>query len=627
MSRIRTALFGLLAVLLCLGIFSGEQREAKAADYYRYDYEIESYDVNIEVTRQNVYKISETLHVNFNESRHGIFRNIPLVNQVERYDGSKSVTRAVIGNVDCGGDEFELSREGDDCQIKIGDEDREIIGGKDYHIYYEYNLGKDVLPDIDEFYYNIIGTGWTDTTISNVTFSIKMPEAIDEEKMGMSYGPYGSHETKGLQYSIDGNTLQAKLKPDITLQPSEALTVRMELPEGYFEVTETIPIWIWLALVVGLAGMLTAIFLWWKFGRDDPVVETVEFHAPDGLNSVDLAFAYKGHLQNTDVVSLIVYLAQKGYIKIQQGTEKKPNKNTFTLIKVRDYDGNNEVERTFMQGLFSKKSQVTKRDLENSFYKTIRLIVGMVDNKTNRQVLFTKESINKGWILLLFTVAVYALAGWKPALDYYIDFFEGSLAFLIPSAVFSVVFFVMFRPMKTILLNILIGIVGLGIGLTTYVFFLDDALGYVNPAYRYVYLFAVAASAVILFFNTYLSKRTEYGTQILGRIRGFKRFLETAEKDRLEAMVAEDPQYFYEILPYTYVLDISDKWMKKFESITMEPPQWYSSYNYTMFDYMMFHSFMHSTMTAAASSMTSTPGSDGGGFSGGGSGGGGGGSW
>ena len=59
------------------------------------------------------------------------------------------------------------------------------------------------------------------------------------------------------------------------------------------------------------------------------LVETVEFYPPDGLNSVELAFAYRGYASSKDVVSMIVDLAQKGYIEIHQG----PNKKDFTLIK------------------------------------------------------------------------------------------------------------------------------------------------------------------------------------------------------------------------------------------------------------------------------------------------------
>ena len=135
-------------------------------------------------------------------------------------------------------------------------------------------------------------------------------------------------------------------------------------------------------------------------------------------------------------------------------------------------------------------------------------------------------------------------------------------------------------------------------------------------------------------------KRTKYGNEIFGKIKGFKRFLKTAEKDRLEAMVNDNPTYFYDILPYTYVLGISNKWIKKFETITMQAPSWYDGYD--SFDVSSFGSFINSTMSSAQSAVSPSSSSDfsdsssggssggggsGGGSSGGGSGGGGGSSW
>ena len=96
-------------------------------------------------------------------------------------------------------------------------------------------------------------------------------------------------------------------------------------------------------------------------------------------------------------------------------------------------------------------------------------------------------------------------------------------------------------------------------------------------------------------------------------------------------MVEDDPKYFYNILPFTYVLGVSDKWIKKFENIALKAPDWYDSP--TAFDVIYFNSFVNSTVTKASSVMNSRPSSSsgggfsGGGFSGGGSGGGGGGSW
>ena len=42
-------------------------------------------------------------------------------------------------------------------------------------------------------------------------------------------------------------------------------------------------------------------------------------------------------------------------------------------------------------------------------------------------------------------------------------------------------------------------------------------------------------------------------------------------------MVEKEPEYFYNILPYTYALDVSDKWVEQFENIAVEPPSWYYS--------------------------------------------------
>ena len=124
----------------------------------------------------------------------------------------------------------------------------------------------------------------------------------------------------------------------------------------------------------------------------------------------------------------------------------------------------------------------------------------------------------------------------------------------------------------------------------------------------------------------FLPKRTTFGTRIYGKIKGFKNFLETAEKEKLEELVNQNPTYFYDILPYTYVLGISDKWMKKFETISITKPTWYDSTN--DFDIVTFNSFLTTTMTSVEHSADiSGSSSSGGGSSGGGSGGGGGGSW
>ncbi len=147
-----------------------------------------------------------------------------------------------------------------------------------------------------------------------------------------------------------------------------------------------------------------------------------------------------------------------------------------------------------------------------------------------------------------------------------------------------------------------------------------------NAIYLIMYIIGVISIAILLVFAQIMPKRTKYGNEMLGKLRGFKRFLETAEKEQLEALVNQNPEYFYNILPYTYALGVSDVWMSRFETIAMKSPDWYVGYS--AFDFNDFSHFMSDTMTSAQNVMSSSPSSSsGGGSSGGGSGGGGGGSW
>lgn len=161
--------------------------------------------------------------------------------------------------------------------------------------------------------------------------------------------------------------------------------------------------------------------------------------------------------------------------------------------------------------------------------------------------------------------------------------------------------------------------------------------------YKITYFIGIITIVILGIFAKIMPKRTDYGNEIIGKLKGFKRFLETAEKLQLEELVNKNPEYFYNILPYTYALDVSEVWMKQFESIAMQAPNWYAGYN--TFSVYEFNHFMNNTMKTAQTNMTAVQqdnsggygsfsggsssggGFTGGGFSGGGSGGGGGGSW
>lgn len=620
--------------------------------YSSYEYVIDGYDIKINVNENNTFDITETIIANFNKPKHGIFRKIPLTNNVIRLDGTTTQNTAYIKNIKVN-DKYSESIETQNKVLTIGDPNKTITGKKTYLISYNYNIGRDPNKNYDELYLNLIGPEW-DTVIGNITFTINMPKDFDSSKIGFSSGPKGSIANNNIKYTVSDNIITGRYNR--ILNAREALTIRIELEEGYFiNAGYQINIFTYLLFLIPIACLVIAFIIWYKYGKDDKVVETVEFYPPDGLNSVDIAYLYKGEVTSQDVTSLLIYLANKGYIKIVDKTSKSNSNKEFSIIKLKDYDGEDDREKLFLEGLFkrklSKKSlsefttnsnskelkessniEITEKDLYNSFYKTVNEILKITNSKTNRNKILNPNSLNKKKYLIsliaisLITIVTIPTLEFLSIKELAIELF--CIAFFIP---FLIVGLSKGLPLifKIIWLSlILIALVGISFSSSFITIIKSEKILLI------AFLVGICCIVGIILLIKFMPKRTKYGNEMLGKIRGFKKFLETAEKQKLETMVMESPTYFYDILPFTYVLGISNKWIKKFETISLKAPDWYEGYN--SFDPITFGSFMDKTMASANNAMNSSPSSSssggsssssGGGSSGGGSGGGGGGSW
>lgn len=652
-------------------VYVEDSKEDLTNDYSNYtsnlEYTLNSYDINIIVNENNTLSITEKIGAYFNVEKHGIFRKIPLKNYVTRLDGTSSKNRAKISDIKVS-DNYSLSIENGYKVIKIGNANYTLTGQKNYEISYLYNLGRDTEKEYDELYFNLIGDEW-DTSISNITFTITMPKKFDTSNLGFSSGTVGSTDSSKIIYNVDENVINGKYNG--TLSTGEALTVRLQLPEGYF-VNANInmsPIY-YLMFIVPIVGLLISFIIWKIYGKDEQVIETVEFYPPQGFNSLEIGFLYKGNAENKDVTSLLIYLANKGYIKITETEDKSlfSTEKGFIITKLKEYDGSNANEKMFLTGLFennnsvdlvkvkeimtqakangkkisylqaielatdrTEKQSVTKNDLYDSFYITMGKIISNINNKKNKQLIFEKNTKMKSIAIILFIITTLVTIVSIPTLEY-AGIKELKITLLI--CAFYVPFFAI-----GLFAKIPIGVRIFWLGFTLFhSFFFFSTLPIANAVkddYHYLIglLFGIICVIGMILLLKAMPKRTKYGNEMLGKIKGFKKFLETAEKQKLEAMVMENPTYFYDILPFTYVLGVSDKWIKKFETISLQAPNWYDGYS--SFNTTSFGSFINSTMKSASSAMSSSPSSSssgggdssGGGSSGGGSGGGGGGSW
>lgn len=153
--------------------------------------------------------------------------------------------------------------------------------------------------------------------------------------------------------------------------------------------------------------------------------------------------------------------------------------------------------------------------------------------------------------------------------------------------------------------------------------------------------FVVSSLVMHALFCFLLRAPTPAGRRIMDEIEGFKKYLGTAEQDRLEQMRSPrlTPEAFEAFLPYAYALGVENSWCERFareipEEIREQQgwqPAWYHGSNrgLSAINHMgsKFSSDFSSAISSASSPPGSSSGSGGGGFSGGGGGGGGGGGW
>jgi len=640
----RASLFCVLATIQLAGVLFAAPYTSTALGPV-----ITAYDIHADVGLDGVADITEKITADFgNNSMHGLYRDIPLmIARDKTVDGRTSRVQVKARASDVSAyDDFHVETRGYGStavlRIYMGDPQVLIKGKHSYTVRYKYDMGPSANSGQDEFYFNLIGPQW-EYPISGVTFTVRMPKAFDPQQVTLTSGRVGSTDGSGFASHVEGNTISGNY--DGTLLPGEAATIKINLPGGYFAYVRHIHIDF--ALVpVGLAALFLAgvIGAWW-FRRERGVVETVEFHPPQGLNSAEAGCYAAGDVCAADVLSLIIQWANKGYITITE------TENGISLSKIAEPKDLRPYEQMFFEKIFSFGSTVTPDDLK---YKFGDMLSDTQDrlydycnppDKPETDIYTQSQNVSElrkasAWLpaILVFMSAMYAI---KP-LSVRDDFWE-FLSAVVASCGISVVYLypqymlvsaLQMRNIETkeiehfrVLLGALSFVAVNGVLILGKMFFgLPIALSPLQICTL------AMISLALSFLSLAIPRRTAYSTRLLGQLLGFKRFLEVAEKDRLEALVAQTPTYFFDVLPYAYVLGVSDAWANKLEQFVVTPPQWYQGGG-SWVGSTRFMETISNGLNNYAFSMTASPpsggsgGVGGGGFSGGGGGGGGGGGW
>ncbi len=406
-----------------------------------------SYSTEIEVQDNNSYLVRENIDVFFSLKRHGIYRYIPQKGRISHLEENGEVKEipyyASFDEIEAS-EELYVTSENGNKVLRLGDPDEgaQVEGAQEYNLQYHvtpitskgyadayYNIfptgWQNEIPAGSTFtihfpkefdkarfqiyygqygerldgtdigyadaYYNIFPTGWQNEIPAGSTFTIHFPKEFDKARFQIYYGQYGERldGTDIVDLTWNGNTVSGILKAPLPVGTGMTFYVPME--EGYFQNTASVSGINILLLSISGISLLVLILLFWFFGKDNMIIPSVQFQPPEGFDSAAVGYIIDGDVSDKDVMSLLLFWADKGYMKIQETEELE-----LSFIKLSELpDDAPKYEKEFFTGIFGKHApegkKVTMSNLRYRMATTFSRTKAWIEENYKEKV-YTKAS-------------------------------------------------------------------------------------------------------------------------------------------------------------------------------------------------------------------------------------------
>ena len=604
-------------------------------------YRIEDYKFEGTYHKNNTVSVEETIKVQFTESRHGIYRTMPLFMEAKRDvgDGKKEVFKYQNEVKDVNVENWNYSTDVEDnyYDIRIGDKSEYVDGTQTYKISYTYVMPDDRVKTGDLIFYSVLGADWN-VDIEHFAFDMKFEEALTDKEVDnfkVYSGAFGGEDNSlDVQCDITNDEISGETTG---IAPRQAITLYCPVHEGYFvgakTVSKTIPT-ILLILTVVLAVL---ILIYELLKRQKKAVQTVEFYPPEGMSSAEVGVIIDEMVDDVDLISLIPWWGEKGYLVIEEIPDKKGRGGehaSLRLHKKKDLPVDAPAyQKELFNGLFATNPRDLK-DLPRTFSEVFSAAKSSLGNEFRGEKQLSTGKFKAGFLLFLMCAAWFGAVATSSVISLKENLIFGAFS---AGALFILgVMRLITHGQDTVrtkgkwVAYILIGLLLFGVSAGTMLAGTADGQTFFSGT---IYLVVLCGMLIVSVLIGRLVVPTEYKLDKLGKLLGLKEFIKTAEIEKLNMLIEEDPEYFFNVLPYAMVFGLSDHWSKQFKALKIKPPSWYICYDMMYFNTFYFHSMLWmgmqqpiqhlrtEAMVQAAASAASS------GFSGGGGGGGGGGSW
>ena len=125
------------------------------------DFTINRFHADITINEDSSFLVKETIDVEFHQSKHGIYREIPF-KYVDDLGNKIRTPLDVLSVTDSTAKEwrYTVQKKGDVVYIRIGDPETYVEGKQTYVVTYTVANALLFLSDHDELYWNVTGNYW-----------------------------------------------------------------------------------------------------------------------------------------------------------------------------------------------------------------------------------------------------------------------------------------------------------------------------------------------------------------------------------------------------------------------------------------------------------------------------------
>ena len=501
------------------------------------NYYVDNYSSNIEVESNRSIKYDEKLSVNFERGSNYFnyylpVKNIYVIKDLKiNYDYVSGLEKGI--NI-----------------ITIGSKNRRFFNKDNlFQINYRYDLGKDYNKKNDNIEFDIVNT-YTNQ-IKKGEFNILLPKNEGIEKI--SYYLNGK-ETK-IKYKLEGNKISGSYG---LIKNNEVLSIKILFKEGYFTNTNSlIDIMLKIGLFLPITSLLITIIVF-LLVRDKKIMsKKLDLNLITKYSSLEVGYLYNDKLDDKDIMSMLVSLANKGYIKIEK------NEDGYVLTKIKDYEEENEFEKAFLEGIFVEDTVIKEEQLyyiDNTFIKEIKK---EIEYKYKNK--FYNNYFNKYLIIIITCYISLFFITYRPLVVY--DHTNLILGVNLSLVLFTIIFIIVNSRFR--LIERLIGYLCVMVFYAFLAYFVILPSLRISIIYGYIYFIGILCIAGCLVLYRIVPKRRKNSNKLLRNINRLKSDIDNNKK--------VDKDMLLQLLPYTYAIDSYDKYTV---NNLCDEVEWYEIDNY-----------------------------------------------